>query len=201
MLDRHSLKLLKPLLLYLARSLAQRGVRADQVTLISFLVGLLGVALVAGQHYLPGLLLILLNRLGDGIDGSLARISGSTDRGAFLDISLDFIFYSAAAFGFALAKPASNSLAAAYLIFSFVGTGSTFLAYAIMAERRALKDTRLPNKGIYYLGGLAEGTETIGFFILACLMPSYFPALALIFGTICLISAAVRILYGYKTLN
>lgn len=201
MLDRHSLKLLKPLLLYFARSLARRGVRADQVTLISFLVGLLGVALVAGQHYLPGLLLILLNRLGDGIDGSLARISGSTDRGAFLDISLDFIFYSAAAFGFALAKPASNSLAAAYLIFSFVGTGSTFLAYAIMAERRALKDTRLPNKGIYYLGGLAEGTETIGFFILACLMPSYFPALALIFGTICLISAAVRILYGYKTLN
>ncbi len=201
MLDRYSLELIKPGLQRLARLLARIGVRADQVTIASFLVGLLGVALIAGQHYLPGLLLILLNRLGDGIDGCLARINGSTDRGAFLDISLDFIFYSAVVFGFSLADPAVNSLAAAFLIFSFVSTGATFLAFAIMAERRSISDTRLPGKGFYYLGGLAEGTETIAFFILVCLLPSSFPLLAWIFGTLCLISASARIIYGYKTLD
>jgi len=201
MLDRYSLKFIRPVLRRSAGFLAGIGVRADQLTIVSFLIGLLGVSLVATQHYLPALLLILLNRLGDGIDGSLARINGSTDRGAFLDISLDFIFYSAVVFGFALAHPAANSLAAAFLIFSFVATGATFLAYAIMAERRSITNTTLPGKGIYYLGGLAEGTETIFFFILACLLPSYFPLLAWIFGTLCLISASVRLLHGYTSLD
>ena len=201
MLDRYSLKILRPLLDSLGGYLQQKGVRADQITIASFAVGLMGAILVARHHYLLGGLFILLNRLGDGVDGVLARLSVTTDRGAFLDICLDFIFYSAVVLGFALAAPARNSLAAAFLIFSFVGTGSSFLAYAIMAERRSLTDHRLPDKGFYYLGGLAEGTETIIFFILICLFPSFFPALAWIFGSICLLGTAARIVYGYKTLG
>lgn len=201
MLDRYSLKILKPLLESLAGYLGKRGIRADQITIASFAIGLLGVILIARHFYLLGGLLIILNRLGDGVDGALARLTGSTDRGAFLDICLDFIFYSAVVFGFALAEPAHNSLAAAFLIFSFVGTGSSFLAYAILAERRSLTDLRLPDKGFYYLGGLAEGTETIIFFILICLFPSFFPALAWIFGSVCLLGTAARIVYGYRTLD
>lgn len=201
MLDKYSLQILKPLLNSLAEWLSKKGVTADQVSIASFLIGLLGVVLIAFQLYLWGLLLILLNRLGDGIDGALARLTGSTDRGAFLDICLDFIFYSAVVLGFALADPARNSLAASFLIFSFVGTGSSFLAYAIMAERRSLADYRLPDKGFYYLGGLAEGTETIIFFILISLWPSFFPVLAWIFGFICLLGTAARVIYGYRSLG
>lgn len=201
MLDKYSLKILKPLLDSMARELSRRGVTADQVSIVSFIVGLLGVVLIARQIYLGGLLLILLNRLGDGIDGALARLTESTDRGAFLDICLDFIFYSAVVLGFALADPERNSLAASFLIFSFVGTGSSFLAYAIMAERRSLSDYRLPDKGFYYLGGLAEGTETILFFILAGLWPSLFPVLAWIFGSLCLLGTAIRVIYGYRSLD
>ena len=201
MLDRYSLKVLKPLLAKLAAFLHGKGIGADQITIVSFGVGLLGVLFIARHQYLLGGLLILLNRLGDGIDGTLARLDGTTDRGAFLDICLDFLFYSAVVLGFALADPARNSLAAAFLIFSFVGTGSSFLAYAIMAERRSLTDHRLPDKGFYYLGGLAEGTETIIFFIIICLFPPLFPVLAWIFGAICLLSTTARIIYGYKTLG
>jgi phosphatidylglycerophosphate synthase len=201
MLDRYSLKILKPLLAKLAAYLRRKGIGADQITIVSFGVGLLGVIFITRHHYLLGALLIVLNRLGDGIDGTLARLDGTTDRGAFLDICLDFLFYSAVVLGFALADPARNSLAAAFLIFSFVGTGSSFLAYAIMAERRSLADHRLPDKGFYYLGGLAEGTETIIFFIIICLFPPLFSILAWIFGVICLLSTAARIVYGYKTLD
>lgn len=201
MLDRYSLKILKPLLAKLAAYLRRKGIGADQITIVSFGVGLLGVIFITRHHYLLGALLIVLNRLGDGIDGTLARLDGTTDRGAFLDICLDFLFYSAVVLGFALADPARNSLAAAFLIFSFVGTGSSFLAYAIMAERRSLADHRLPDKGFYYLGGLAEGTETIIFFLIICLFPPLFPILAWIFGAICLLSTAARIVYGYKTLD
>jgi phosphatidylglycerophosphate synthase len=201
MLDRYSLKILHPLLATLAAFLSRRGIGADRVTIVSFGAGLLAALVIARHHYLLGGLLILLNRLGDGIDGTLARLDGATDRGAFLDICFDFLFYSAVVLGFALADPARNSLAAAFLIFSFVGTGSSFLAYAIMAERRSLVDKRLPGKGFYYLGGLTEGTETIIFFIIICVFPSLFSLLAWFFGTICLLSTAARIVYGYKTLD
>jgi hypothetical protein len=59
-----------------------------------------------------------------------------TDRGAFLDITLDFLFYASIPLAFALADPAANALPAAVLLAAFIGTGSSFLAFAVLAERR-----------------------------------------------------------------
>jgi len=201
MLDRLSLSLLQPYLNSAAQRFNSLGVRADQVSVAGFVLGMAGGVAIACHYYISGLLLILLNRCGDGIDGELARISGPTDSGAYLDITLDFVFYSAVVLGFAFADPGANGLAAAVLIFSFVGTGSSFLAFAIMAERRGITNLRLPDKGFYYLGGFAEGTETIIFFILICLFPASFPVLAWIFAAICCLATAARIISGYKTLR
>ena len=51
------------------------------------------------------------------------------------------------------------------------------------------------------LGGLAEGTETILFFVLFSLFPGYFPFLAWTFAVVCLVAAAARIMYGYRSLK
>jgi len=201
MLDKVSLRLLSPYLDSMARMLKRYQVTPDQVSVGGFLLGVIGVAAIAYGYTLAALLLILLNRAADGLDGALARLTEPTDSGAFLDISLDFVFYSAVIFGFALADPTRNGLAAAALIFSFVGTGSSFLAFAVLAERRHISDLRLPGKGFYYLGGLAEGTETIIFFILICLFPARFPILAWIFASICFLTTGLRIFYGYRTLR
>ncbi len=200
MLDRIALKLAKPLLETTARAVASR-MTADQVSVFGFISGIGGAAAIAFHFYYLGLVLILLNRLADGVDGTLARIKGATDSGAYLDISLDFIFYSAVVFGFALADSIGNSLAAAALIFSFVGTGSSFLAYAILAERQKLTNLRLPNKGFYYLGGIAEGTETTLFFVFFCLFPGSFTPLAWLLAAICWVSTGLRITYAYRTLK
>lgn len=201
MLDRHALHVLAPFLEAIARRLRNRGISADRVTIVAFVAGIGGAAAISLGHYFFGLALILLNRIGDGVDGIIARSDGATDRGAFLDICLDFLFYSAVVIGFAMADPDANALAAAVLIFSFVGTGTSFLAYAIMAERRSIINRRLPDKGFYYLGGLAEGTETIFFFMLFCLFPDHFPMLAWVFAVMCLAAAAARIVYGYRSLE
>ncbi|MFA0698669.1 CDP-alcohol phosphatidyltransferase family protein, partial [Vibrio sp. 10N.222.49.C9] len=74
----------------------------------------------------------------DGLDGALARRQGITDAGGFLDISLDFLFYSMVPFAFVLANPEANAIAGAFLIFSFIGTGSSFLAFAVMAGKRGI---------------------------------------------------------------
>lgn len=198
MIDATLLPLLRRAYAQPARALVARGVTADQVTLAGFGIGLLALPALAAGWYGLALVLIVANRVADGLDGAVARLTGPTDRGAFLDIALDFLFYALVPLGFALADPASNALPAAVLIASFVGTGSSFLAFAVIAERRGLKADLYPRKGIHYLGGLTEGAETIALFIAICLWPAAFPALALLFAALCMITTLTRWHAGWR---
>jgi phosphatidylglycerophosphate synthase len=199
-LDAKMRRIIDPLLDPIAAGIARTGASANALTWIGFAVGLAAVPALALEHYGLGLLLLLANRLFDGLDGAVARRTAPTDTGAYLDIVCDFIFYSAIVFGFALARP-ENAAPAAFLIFSFVGTGSTFLAYAAIAARRGITTEARGRKSIYYLGGLTEGTETILAFILFCLFPARFPLLAAVFGSLCWTTAVFRISFALKTLR
>lgn len=201
MLDRLSLRLLAPALNHGARILHRRGISPDLVSLAGFGFGLGGGIAIAWEYYRIGLALLLVNRMADGIDGALARLGRSTDQGAYLDICLDMMIYSGLVFCFALAEPDRNALPAAALLVCFTGTGSTFLAYGILAERKRLLNRRLPDKGFYYLGGLVEGTETVVFLAICCLFPAHFPVLAWSFGAICAIAALLRLVLGYRALS
>lgn len=198
MLDRALQPFLHRVLAGPARRLAGLGIAADQLTLAGFAIGLAALPLLAAGRPVAALAAILVNRLLDGLDGAVARLVGPTDRGAFLDIALDFLFYAAVPLGFALADPAANALAAAFLLFAFVGTGSSFLAFAAVAAHRPMVETRLVAKGIRYLGGLTEGTETILCFVAMCLWPAAFPTLAWVFGGLCLVTTATRWWWGWR---
>ena len=198
MLDRLALKMLKPATEATARRLARRGVTADQVTLAGFALGMAAAVLVATGHGPAAILPLLANRALDGVDGALARLSSSSERGAFLDISLDFVFYAAIPLAFGLADPGANALAAAVLLAAFVVTGTSFLAFAVLAEKRGLKSTIYPSKAFYYLGGLTEGTETIACFLAMCLLPQHFALLAYGYATLCALTAATRLHAGWK---
>ncbi len=198
MLDARLRKAIDPLLEALAGRLAGAGLSANQLTLAGFAVGLLALPLIALELYGPAILAILANRLADGLDGPLARRQGgASDLGGFLDIVCDFLFYAAVPLGFALADP-GNAQAAAFVIFSFVGTGSSFLAYAIIAAKRGLTTSLRGQKSLYYLGGLTEGSETIAFLLAICLFPAQFALLAWLFGGLCCLTAASRLLAGWR---
>ena len=181
----------------LAQRLAGAGLRADQITVAGFVLGLLAVPALAAGAYGAALALILLNRLCDGLDGAVARLTAPTRRGAFLDIALDFVFYALVPLGFALADPGLNALPAAVLIAAFVGTGSSFLAFAAIAAQQGRTAPRYPTKGIYYLGGLTEGFETIALFVLMCLWPAGFPILAYAFAAACGVTTVLRWRQGW----
>jgi phosphatidylglycerophosphate synthase len=200
-LDRAANAALQPLLQAGARALARMGIGADAVTLAGFAIGLAAAGAIALQAYLPGLALLLASRLADGLDGPLARLTGATDRGAFLDITLDFLFYASIPLGFAFADPAANALPAALLLAAFIGTGSTFLAFAVFAERRGLASDAYPNKGLYYLGGLTEASETLICFVLMCLWPMLFAWWAYGFAALCALTIATRIVGGARLLS
>lgn len=201
MLDSWMVPRLAAPLRHLATRLQRLGVQPDHVSLAGFALGMLAVPALAFQQYMLALALILLNRLGDGLDGALARLVGPSDRGGYLDITLDFIFYTSVVFGFALADPENNALAAAALITSFMGTGSSFLAFAVMAQKRQIENIRLPHKGLYYINGLAEGTETIAFLVAFCLFPQWFATLAWVFFAVCVVTTATRVYGGYTSLR
>lgn len=192
MLDAAMRRIIDPPLDRMGRRLAAAGVSANAVTVIGFAAGLLAIPFVAMESYGLALAAILVNRLADGLDGAVARHTALTDFGGYLDIVCDFIVYAGVAFGFALARP-DNAVPAAFLILSFVGTGTTFLAFAILAAKRGLASEARGRKSLYYLGGLTEGTETIAVFAAFCLFPSVFAPLAYIFGALCWLTTAARV--------
>lgn len=198
MLDRAIQHVLKPVLSRIARGLVRAGIGADALTFIGFAIGMAAAVSIAFQHFMAGLVLLLLSRLMDGLDGAVARLTQPTDRGGFLDITLDFLFYASIPLAFALANPAQNALPAAVLLASFIGTASSFLAFAIVAAQRGLTSTALPDKSFYFLGGLTEATETIAAFVAMCLWPQWFAPIALGFAALCTITTAMRITWGWQ---
>lgn len=198
MLDAAMRRIIDPPLDAAGRRVAALGLGANAVTLGGFAVGLLAVPLLAFESYGAALGAILANRLADGLDGAVARHRGPSDLGGYLDIVCDFLFYSAVVFGFALARP-ENALPAAFLIFSFVGTGASFLAFAAIAAKRGLTSAKRGRKSLYYLGGLTEGTETIAAFVALCLFPDAVAAIAYGFGLLCWITTAARILTAWRS--
>ena len=194
MLDGSARKLIDPSLMRLAGTLKRIGVTPNQVTIAGFVIGLAAAGAIAWHWYLAGLVLLLISRLADGLDGSLAKQTQTSDFGGYLDIVLDFAFYGAIPLAFILANPGQNALAGATLILSFYVNGASFLAYASIAEKRKLTSNARGTKSIYFTTGLAEATETLAVFALACLFPAWFPVLAWVFAAICFYTALARIM-------
>ena len=182
------------------QQLVRWGITANQVTVFGGLMGLAAAASIAFDALLIGLGFILVNRLADGLDGAVARASSASDFGGYLDIVFDFIFYSSIPFAFVLNDPA-NGLAACFLIFSFIGTATSFLGFAIIAAKRGISTDARGKKQFYHIGGLTEGAETIMLLCLMTLMPSYFTMLALGFGVLCWITTAMRIGDAFRMLS
>lgn len=198
MLDRAAAALIRPAIDALARALACAGISADAITLAGFGIGLGAAALIASGQYGWGTAVLLLSRLCDGLDGAVARLRLPSDRGAFLDIALDFVFYASIPLAYALADPARNALAGAVLLAAFVGTGTSFLAFAVLAAKRGLTSSAYPNKSFYFLGGLTEATETLAFFVACGLWPGQFALLAYGFAALCAITLLARLWWGWQ---
>lgn len=201
MLDRAAATLIKPAIDRLATVLARAGMGADQMTVLGFSIGMAAAVLVATGNFLLGAAAILLSRLCDGLDGAIARCTRVTDAGGFLDIALDFVFYAAVPLAFAVADPQRNALSAALLLAAFAGTMSSFLAFAVIAAKRQISNLAWPEKSFYFLGGLTEATETLACFVAMCIWPQHFPWLATVYATMCFITTATRIWWGWRAFS
>lgn len=192
MFDTRARQIIDPPLNSLGQQIASFGVSANLVTFVGLGFGIAAAVTIAfGATYLA-LIPLLLSRLADGLDGAVARATGKTDFGGYLDIVCDFLFYGLVPMAFVWMEP-QNAASGAFLLASFYFNGASFLGYAILAEKHGLETKAQGIKSLYYSNGLLEGTETIVFFVLLCLFPSAFPVLAWIFGGLCFVTATLRI--------
>ncbi len=181
------------------KELVKNNVNANMVSIFGFIVGMIAVNFLAMNLYFEALICILINRFCDVMDGAVARAEGVTKFGVFLDASLDFIFYAGVIFGFALANPDENALPASFLLFGFTASASAMLTYGIVAYADDKKAKDL-SESPFYLGGIAQGFETIAAFILLCLMPFAFLPISIALGCWCIIKALIIISSAYYKL-
>jgi phosphatidylglycerophosphate synthase len=198
MLDGWARPRLDPLLDAIGRGLSGIGVSANAVTWAAFAIGAAATLVIAQEWFFTGAVLILLSRLGDGLDGAVAKLRGRTDLGGYLDIVLDFAFYGLVPLGFVLADPAANGIAGAVLLTAFYANGASFLAYAIMAEKRGLASNARGPKSLFFTTGIAEATETIAVFVAMCLFPRWFPMLAYGFAALTVYTTVSRIVLATR---
>ena len=200
MFDRQIQKCTQKPLQYIAK-LFIKFISPNHMTLIGFSFGILMCLTIIIDQYLIAIIFLFLNRLSDGLDGTMARLQTPTPLGGYLDIVLDFLIYGGFVLAFGITEQ-NNTFLSMILLFCYIGTGSTFLAKAAILPSLTNQNLNeeIP-KSFHYAVGLVEGTETIIFMFLCLLFPSLFIYLASIFILLCLITIVFRIIVFYRELN
>lgn len=160
-----------------------RGVAPNVLTLTAFVFGITAAIAAWQGVWLAGLLLWALNRITDGLDGTVARVAErQTDFGGYLDILLDFIVYAAIPVAFAIQSADRNVLVwTAVLEATFFVNACSWMYLSAVLEKRAsgasatgeLTTVTMPP-------ALVAGFETVVFFALFYLFPTH---LVTLFGT------------------
>lgn len=201
MLDTRIRTIIDPWLETMAQELAARGATANGVTFAGLAIGVLSAVAIAFGIFWLGLILLLVSRLCDGLDGAVARAGRQTDFGGFIDIVADFAFYGMIPLAFIIADPSQNAIAGSVLLLAFYINGASFLAYSVMVEKRDLPPGARGKKSLFYSVGLTEATETIVLFVLMCLIPDWFPVLAFVFAAMVAWTTVSRVVMARRTFD
>jgi len=187
-----------PALNRIAVGIVNARISANMLTISGAGLALAAAFFITQSNFAAALGFILLNRIVDGLDGAVARIKGPTEFGGYLDTICDYIFYLSIPVAFGLMDQ-FNQIPALLLVASFTLTAVSFLAFAAIAARQVSDDGAHGPKAFIYSTGLMEGAETIAFFALFCLFPSFFPTLAIIFAALCLLTVLQRFILAAKS--
>ncbi len=197
MLDAPVRRALAPGLDAAAAGLDRLGVRPLALTGLGWVVGLAACLAVATSHWTTALVLWLANRVLDGLDGPLARRRGATDLGGYLDLLADFSVYGGFVVAVGVAVPEAR-VAALVLLLTYYVSGTAFLTLAPLLQKRG---ARGDGRSVLFVGGLAEGTETVLAYAVLCLLPEHAATVLWVFAVMVGLTALQRIGLGVRSLG
>lgn len=202
MLDNYLRKIKDAILIPVARFAGQYA----SPNIISLSAG--GVGAVCGimawqGMYTPALVLWLLNRLLDGLDGAVARLyDRQTDLGGYLDILIDFVIYAAIPVSLAIGRDMTTTFAAAlFLLSTFYVNAASWLYLSSLLERHRMQPENIRLTSVVIPAGLIEGAETIIFFALFFLFPGWIDALFVLMGVLVCVTIIQRFWWASHYLN
>jgi len=175
----------------------------DRLTAAGLVLGLGSAAAAATGWWTASVVLWLTSRLADGLDGPLARRRrardvGDAGAGGFFDITADFTVYGATVVGVGIGSDGPLWPFLLVLLAYYVN-GTAFLAFSSIAERAGR--TRDDGRSLSFLGGIAEGAETIAVHTLWLVAPFWAPQIAVVWAAVVGLGAAQRIVAGHRALR
>jgi phosphatidylglycerophosphate synthase len=161
-------------------------------------VGVAACVAAGLSAWAAALVLWLLNRTLDGIDGALARRRGPTDLGGMLDLLADFVVYGGFVLGVAVAVPDARVACSALLV-AYLLNHVALLSFASLVEKRRLAFG--DERSLRFTTGLTEGTETIVAYCAFCLVPAHADIVAWVFTSLVLVTVIQRVVLAVRTLG
>jgi phosphatidylglycerophosphate synthase len=182
------------------RLLVRAGVTPNLMSALAFALAIAAVVLVATGLSWPGICVWLVSRVGDGLDGILARETGrATAFGGYLDITLDMMAYSLMVIGFAVARPDLGMVWSVILLgYALVITTTLALSNAAAEAGRRVSDT---NRTFQFTTGMAEAGETTVMYVLWVVLPGWLGGLTWLWVAMICVTVVQRTWLAYRVLR
>ncbi|CAN5757479.1 CDP-alcohol phosphatidyltransferase family protein [soil metagenome] len=177
----------------------------NTISLGAFAVGMACAALLASGEFAGGLVLWVVNRLLDGLDGLVARRQGlQSDLGGYLDIIFDLVVYALIPIALAIGAPDQPGLwlALPFLLASFyVNAGSWMFLSAILEKRGRELAGGSEDTSVTFPPGVVEGTETMILFTLFIIFPGQLAHLFWVAAVLVALTAVQRLVWASTNLR
>lgn len=202
MFDNSARELKEILLAPVAAPLAR--LHPNVITAVSFTLGLLCAALAWQQYYWLSALFWLLNRITDGLDGTMARVHNKqTDLGGYIDILADFSIYALVPIALVLADPTlSHFYALIFLLGTFyVNAASWMYLSSILEKRKHGAQANHEKTSVTMPPALVGGLETMLIYAAFILWYTQIAWLFAAMGLLVLASVGQRLIWAIRTLR
>lgn len=174
-----------------------------QITVAGLFTGLLCALMAATGQYWLALVFWLVNRVLDGLDGEVARFANKqSDWGGYADIMCDFAIYALIPFALAWSlKLPLGFFATAFLLATFYVNAASWLYLSALLEKRQHTTPQSSLTSIPFPSGLIEGTETVIFFTLFLVFPTFSPYLMIVMALLVIVTIFQRLNWAESQLQ
>jgi len=181
-------------------TLATHRVAPNHITVAAFALGVLAAILLATGFRFAALVVWLISRVGDGLDGALARSANrSSAFGGYLDITLDMMAYAAMVVAFAVLYPQfAVGWAAVLAGYVLVITTTLALSDAAGVIGRQVSGT---DRTFQFTPGFAEAGETNVAYTLWVIFPEHISWLVWIWVAILTATGVQRTWLAHRALR
>lgn len=172
------------------------------LTAVGLVFGILAAIAITQQQYLVGLILWWLNRIFDGLDGTVARDQNlQSDLGGYVDILADFLIYALIPISLVYANPTPAHIwSGMVLLASFYINGASWMYLSAILEKR--KSTPgLKMTSVEMPAGLVGGAETIVFYSAFILLAPWLVYLFVIMTFLVTVTILQRLIWAVKNLD